>query len=80
MKKVYVVVDQDLEIIGVATDLNSITQVVEEDFLEGDEDIIDLYTEEIDLGYLVTVVGEELTYEYICYYTPVTGGVDSERI
>ena len=75
MKKVYVVVDQDLEIIGVATDLNSITQVVEEDFLEGDEDIIDLYTEEIDLGYLVTVVAEELTYEYICYYTPVTGKI-----
>ena len=75
MKKVYVVVDQDLEIIGVATDLNSITQVVEEHFLEGDEDIIDLYTEEINLGYLVTVVAEELTYESICYYTPVTGKI-----
>ena len=84
MKKAYVVIDEEMELIGVGTNLKAVKQIVKNLFLENDllEEIKEICIYETIEGreYEIDVLLDGLTYSYNAYCVPLTGGSENERI
>lgn len=69
MEKVYVVMDQDSELIAAATDLASIKKSIANEFLE--DDALDMRVEKTYTGYEIIVKSEGIRFRYNAYFMPI---------
>lgn len=73
MTKVYVVTDEDREVLGVATDLAFVKRIVLDTF--EDESVLDVRVEKTGFGYEVTVKEDGIRYQFYADYVRMRGAI-----